>query len=654
MKKYFFLFLLFQFQLSFVNAQIDSLLNELKHEKTDTGKVLLHIGIARHYGWNLPDSTIAHATIAKNISKKLNYDKGLFLSYFSLCEARYVTGEYGKGLNEAKEALSIARKNKREDWEIKIYGSLGLLYLQTKKYKEAKEYFELLVTLQSKNKNLAGLSSAINNLANCYFYLEDFSKSIEIRKKAIVIRKKLNNENALGDSYNDIGETYFKLGMLDSSIYYLKKCFEIKERLHDDEMAALSSLNLGIVYMKKGNMAVAKQYLNKSYFLALKIKSKSYQLEVLKELSNAARLEKNSKQEAEFLRIFVALKDSVYNEENQKQINQLQTEFDTEKKELKIKSLQTEQKQQQIIMEEEKKRSNLIVIFSVSGFILLISFLLVINNRFRVTKRQNVIIDKQRLIVEEKNKDITDSINYAKRIQEAILPAKDIKYKIFPNAFVFFQPKDIVSGDFYWFAEKNGKRIIAAVDCTGHGVPGAFMSMIGNAFLNEIINEKGTTTPSIILDKLREKIIFSLKQTGAQGENKDGMDISLLSFDSDNKRVEFAGANNPLWKITNKKIEEIKGDKQPIGIFSGELIPFTNHIIDIEKGDTLYIFTDGYADQFGGENGKKFKYKQIQTMLLDINDKSMSKQEDYLNKSINEWKGKLEQVDDILLIGIRV
>ncbi|MCX6295523.1 MAG: SpoIIE family protein phosphatase, partial [Bacteroidetes bacterium] len=247
-----------------------------------------------------------------------------------------------------------------------------------------------------------------------------------------------------------------------------------------------------------------------------------------------------------------------------------------------------------------------------------------------------------------------DSINYAKRIQEAILPSKEIKYKIFPEAFVFFQPKDIVSGDFYWFAEKNGKRIIATVDCTGHGVPGAFMSMIGNAFLNEIINEIGITTPSVILDELRKKIIFSLKQTGADGENKDGMDISLLTFDRDNRCVEFAGANNPLWKISNMTLEETKGNKQPIGMYSGDIIPFTNHTIELKKGDSLYIFTDGFADQFGGENGKKLKYKKIQEMLLSNNNISMKEQEKYMNEFMNKWKGDLEQVDDILFIGIKV
>ena len=318
----------------------------------------------------------------------------------------------------------------------------------------------------------------------------------------------------------------------------------------------------------------------------------------------------------------------------------------------------------------------------------------------QILKLQAIEINFQKKVVDEKNKGITDSINYAKLIQEAILPAKEIKYKLFPDAFVLFQPKDIVSGDFYWFTEKNGKRLIATVDCTGHGVPGAFMSMIGNALLNEIINEKGVTSPSEILKQLREKVIAALKQKDS--ENKDGMDIAILCFDDKNNTVEFAGANNPLWLIrktensepnqksaifnssngagNTKQLIEIKGDKQPIGLYHGESQPFTNHKIQLQKGDTLYIFTDGYADQFGGVQtgnvettnaqrahrnrnvpaetgngkGKKFKYKQLQNVLLETQDLPMLDQEKLLVEKIHDWKGSLEQVDDILIIGIRI
>ncbi|CAN5227374.1 hypothetical protein BH09BAC5_BH09BAC5_01370 [soil metagenome] len=293
-----------------------------------------------------------------------------------------------------------------------------------------------------------------------------------------------------------------------------------------------------------------------------------------------------------------------------------------------------------------------------------------IQSRYTLTKKEilarlalaesNKQLEYKNDIIEEKNKDITDSINYAKKIQEAILPPLELKTKLFPESFVLFQPRDIVSGDFYWFTEKNGKKIIAAVDCTGHGVPGAFMSMIGNAFLNQIVNEKGVTTPGDILNQLRELIINALKQTGAEGENQDGMDIALLSFDTINNIVEFAGANNPLWIIRKNEetkssvLEEVKGDKQPIGIYSGPAKLFTNHAIKIHKGDILYIATDGYADQMGGVSGKKFRYKNFKELLVSMVDFPMAKQEAKLTQIILEWKGINDQTDDILVVGIRV
>lgn len=256
------------------------------------------------------------------------------------------------------------------------------------------------------------------------------------------------------------------------------------------------------------------------------------------------------------------------------------------------------------------------------------------------------------LEIEEKNKDIQDSIVYAKRIQEAILPAKELKHKLFPNAFVLYQPRDIVSGDFYWFTEKNGKRLIAAVDCTGHGVPGAFMSLIGSTILNEIVNVQGIIKPSQILNKLRDQIIHSLKQK--DGNNKDGMDISLLCFNENENLVEFAAANNPLWIIRNNEVIEVKADKQPVGYSGFDLKDFTNHSLKLEKGDMLYLFSDGYADQFGGVKGKKYKYNTLKNFLISINHLSVAEQETKLLEEFSNWKGDLEQVDDVCIIGIKI
>jgi len=268
--------------------------------------------------------------------------------------------------------------------------------------------------------------------------------------------------------------------------------------------------------------------------------------------------------------------------------------------------------------------------------------------------RQKEEIQKQSEQIAELYEQVKDSILYAKRIQEAILPSKEEIDTALKNSMVLFRPKDIVSGDFYWFSQKGDRAIIAAADCTGHGVPGALMSMIGSTLLNEIVNEKGIVKPADILLALKHGVIKALNKHPSADQTKDGMDIAICSIPKSGNAIEFAGANNPLWMVRNGEIIDYRGDRQPVGIYGDNLdTPYTNHIVEVQPGDSVYIFSDGYADQFGGENGKKFKYSQFKKVLLDIKEKSMSEQRDVLNHIIEEWMGDEEQIDDILVVGIR-
>lgn len=267
---------------------------------------------------------------------------------------------------------------------------------------------------------------------------------------------------------------------------------------------------------------------------------------------------------------------------------------------------------------------------------------------------QKIEAEKSKLITEEKNKDITDSINYAKRIQLAKLPRKEEIYYALPDCFVLFKPKDIVSGDFYFFYKDSESLFIAAADCTGHGVPGAFMSMIGSEKLNEAVSLCRDT--SEILKRLNKGIKTSLRQSESLDSTRDGMDIALCSIDLEKRTVKYAGANRPFWVIRKgqKTVEEIKGTKKAIGGFTEDTQHFETHEIQLKKGDTFYIFSDGYADTFGGKEGKKIMTKNFRDILLAIQDKSMSEQETYLDHFVENWKAGIEQVDDILVIGIRL
>ncbi|MCK4663760.1 MAG: DUF4154 domain-containing protein [Bacteroidales bacterium] len=274
---------------------------------------------------------------------------------------------------------------------------------------------------------------------------------------------------------------------------------------------------------------------------------------------------------------------------------------------------------------------------------------------YKIKKEANIILHEKNVEISRQKQEILDSINYASRIQAAVLPPEEFLTKILPeNFFILNKPRDVVSGDYYWMALKDDKIVIAVADCTGHGVPGAFMSMLGISFMNEIIKKDDVINADEILNLLRDNVIKSLHQTGESGESKDGMDIALCVLDLDKNILQYSGAYNPLYLIRNKELLQFKADKMPIGIHIHKERPFTNHVIDIQKDDSIYIFSDGYVDQFGGEKNSKFKIKPFKQLLIDIQDKTMNEQKEILNKTIEKWKGSYDQIDDILVMGIKI
>jgi serine phosphatase RsbU (regulator of sigma subunit) len=254
---------------------------------------------------------------------------------------------------------------------------------------------------------------------------------------------------------------------------------------------------------------------------------------------------------------------------------------------------------------------------------------------------------------EKQRKELIDSIRYASYIQSALLPSKEMFDRLLPENFIFFKPRDVVSGDFYWISKFKNDVIVAVADCTGHGVPGAFLSMLGISFLNEIVGKGYCNSPSSILNQLRERVMKSLHQTGEKKEQKDGMDITLCMLDFENDQLQYAGANNPIYIIRKGYLIEIKGDRMPIGINIVEEKSFTNHLINLEENDMIYLITDGYPDQFGGQNERKLKYKPFKNILLRIYSMQMQEQVLILEEELFKWMGNVCQIDDILIVGFK-
>lgn len=350
------------------------------------------------------------------------------------------------------------------------------------------------------------------------------------------------------------------------------------------------------------------------------------------------------------------------------QISDLNAKYDAIKKQEEIAKLQSENVMGMKLLSAKDSELNdskqTIIYFVVVILVFLVLVFFVIRSNYlrkqtnktllqqkEIIESQKTEVETQKHLVEEKQKEIIDSISYAKRLQEAILPPQEFINKHLPDNFILYKPKDLVAGDFYWAECVGDLFFIAAADSTGHGVPGAMVSVVCSNALNRTVKEFGLTDPGKILDKARELVVETFEKSAS--EVKDGMDISLLCIDNKNKHVLWSGANNPLWFIQNNELLEIKANKQPIGKTESPK-PFITHQIEFKENTTFYLFTDGFADQFGGPNGKKFKYKQLSNLLLKNKDLSQKEQSAIIDRVFTEWKGDLEQVDDVCVIGIKI
>ena len=312
-------------------------------------------------------------------------------------------------------------------------------------------------------------------------------------------------------------------------------------------------------------------------------------------------------------------------------------------------------------LQEAGLKRQRVIIFSVIGIaVIILGFGFITYRQYQAKKKANILLEEQNIEIKQQRdqifqqkQEITDSIEYASRIQDAVLPRDMILNKL-QDHFILFKPRDIVSGDYYWMTQKDGKTVILAADCTGHGVPGAFMSMLGISFMNEIVNKSDMTQPNEILNKLRDNVVNSLHQTGEEGETQDGMDLALCVINNNKSKLQYSGAYNPLFLIRDDKLTEYKPDKMPIGIYKEKTGSFTNHEIDIREGDIFYMFSDGYVDQFGGPKAKKFMARKFKDLLLSIFHKPMKEQKEILDNILEDWKGEIDQIDDILVMGFKI
>ena len=672
-------------------SQIDSLKLQLKIAKTDTGKINIYNSLASKLLHENVTEAFSFAFKSSSLSKKINYEKGLAESY-SVIGNLHSFNSTDSSLYYLFKSLSIRLKLKdfkgvaalytsigtsydklgNSDLALKNYfksltlfdslsidkgsggASLGLgnVFSQLKQYKKAIEYYQKSID-SYKKINSPYLSWALNNLANIYEKTNDREKAKVLYKESLKLKLESKDYYGAVFTMDNLGVISLRENKKEEALSYFYSALKInRENGLEIETFANSYKNICDALLQINKNDIAKLYLDSLHDVTSKLNSFELRLDYLNLNCNYYKNIHDYKSALIFKELYLELKDSFLINDMNKQVAEADAKYKTEKKERQIELLNKDKVIQQTEIAKQQTQRNGFVV----GLFLLICLLIFIFKSYLQKQKANKLITKQKIeverqkhIVEEHQKETLDSIHYAKRIQTALLPNQGFIDSHFSQNFILFKPKDIVSGDFYWTTEHDNKFYLAVCDCTGHGVPGAFMSLLNMGFLSEAIKEKNITEPGRIFNYVRERLITSISSDGQQ----DGMDGILLCIDKSTNEITYSAANNEPILISNNQILELPKDKMPVG--KGEKTDsFKTNGIMANKGDTLYLYTDGYADQFGGPKGKKFKYKQLNTLLIEINSKTMAEQNIHLDNTIENWKGNLEQVDDILIIGIKL
>lgn len=632
-------------------------------------------------------------SLRKEIPKKSNTDT-MKAMLTNLLAFEYSYLDLDSGLRIAEQGLKLADITNHDGSRAALYNTIGTIYHDQANYKKAVESFALgrKYAEQARNSNMQAIIFA--NLGNTYQAIGDFENSKLYLFQSLEIFKEEKAEHRYAPAYLNIGSLFNAHGDLDSALYYFQealkypvkkkgitaniyasmgnlllqqnklkeaeeyyvKAVDISRELNSEYYETNYALELAEVYIKTKRYEDARVILEKGLKFAKKDKLLIAETQANYGLYRLYREKGNYEKALEFHEEYFKLKDSIFSAEKDKSTRELEKQYQTEKKQTEIEKLSAEN----AAKESENKRKDQQLFFAVIAVVLVLLALgfavFAFINKRKANKQlqelnREVLLQKDEL--QDKNKSITDSIHYAQRIQNVLLTSNDYIKESLKNFFILNKPKDIVSGDFYWAIRQDNYFYFQLADCTGHGVPGAFMSLLGISFLNEIVLERKIREPDAILNQLRAEIIKVFTDKSNQSQMNDGMDCVLCRFDLNSGMLHYAAANNSIVIIRNNELIQLSGDKMPVGKSPKDHELFTLNTFQLQKDDTLYMFTDGFPDQFGGPQGKKFKAKNVKQLLLTINHATMEEQAVLLNAHFENWRGNHEQIDDVCVTGFR-
>jgi serine phosphatase RsbU (regulator of sigma subunit) len=618
--------------------------------------------IANEVFYSNPDSSYVICKALEKIESKTNTE----LAEIYICQSRYLIlkTEFDEASLLLAKAINLLEKENNLSLLAKCYSLKSILLNRISNEEQALFHQKKAISLYTEAKDTTGIISSLTNISLDYLDKEENDSALYYLSKLKRFEEKMK-ESSKYYFHQNFGTYYFNVRNYGTAIQEYNKALEIANKHNMIDSKATCLTLIATTYFNLKNYAKAESTLLKSIAIAENNNLLHEANEAYIVLIELYEKQKDFKKALEVKKLNDKIEKEIFTLEKINKINEIETRLRLTEKERIITQQELKIKKEQLNTLEAKSKISQLIYFILLCIVIIVFVIIIFIRAKKLTNK----IKTQKLLLEVKSKEVTDSIKYAKRIQSAILPSiKTIKEHL-QDSFILYKPKDIVAGDFYWLENKNNTVLFAAADCTGHGVPGAMVSVICNNGLNRSVREYGLTNPSEILNKTREIVISEFEKS--EEDVRDGMDISLCSIkykiESEKSQttaiLQYAGANNPLWIIRpinnsehqklNFELIDIRPDKQPIGKHFKNL-PFTSHTIELQKGDSIYIFSDGYADQFGGPKGKKFMYKPLKNLLLSIQDKNMNEQKEILEQRFNDWKGDLEQVDDVCMIGVRI
>jgi tetratricopeptide (TPR) repeat protein len=597
------------------------------------------------------------------LKKELNDYAGVAASLRTLSDPYIWKADYAKALELNFMSLNIYNSIGLEDGMENTLHVIASIYELTGQPDLAKRYYLESIALTEKNGNNSVLAASLNNLGKIVSDEGDLDGALAYYERSLKIKRELSRLLGIANTLNNIGKIYVTKKDYEKGLLYYKEGLENGEQIKDPGVLSSLNCNISIIYREQGDINKALNYGEKGLDFAIQSKNLGKIKDATYFMHGTFKEAGQDKKALETYELYVKMEDSLSIGSFSDQLTKLQSKLEFEKEEI---ILQKEQERKIILENKANEHEKMVSLVSIISGLLLSFILIVVVLKLRQTRILRQRISKQKGDIEsthqvlfEQHKEITDSINYALRIQESMLPSPESIDQIFNDSFILFLPKDIVSGDFYWMettVKRKGYVYFAAADCTGHGVPGAMISVICSTALSKALLEDHQLATGALLDRTREIVTQKLNK-GDHGIN-NGMDISLCALDTESGMVEWSGANNPLWILRKEsdQIEVIKGDRQPIGKVA-DIKPFKTHHAQLMKGDQIFLLTDGYQDQFGGDkesgiHNKKLKAKRLKEFIKNNYDRPGADMQVNLEKEFRKWQGDMEQVDDVCLIGV--